>query len=231
MPIFISTFTAPQRGASSLENTVSLLVFLLLALVAYESAHWLLLRQALNTALLDTARVGATQHAHPQIIREAFLQQAQKLPAFALKTTNNWSIEKMGAIKETQYDYQALQYEQGNNTIFEDNTLHLRLRYFHRPVTPIVRALLRGQNNGHVLIVTEVKVAMQSDQSVWSYPPVSTPPEYRSNSPSEPITVEPESLPKLELDDLAPIVDPNPPTTPWQPPTDNCDGDLCCGPV
>ena len=89
MPIFTSTFTAPQRGASSLENTVSLLVFLLLVLVAYESAHWLLLRQALNTALLDTARVGATQHAHPQIIREAFLQQAQKLPAFALKTTNN----------------------------------------------------------------------------------------------------------------------------------------------
>lgn len=239
MPIFISistsTSTASQRGASSLENTVSLLVFLLLALVTYESAHWLLLRQALNTALLDTARIAATQQAHPQIIREAFVQQAKKLPAFALKTAeNNWSIEKISSTKKTQYDYQALQYEAGNSTIFDDNTLHLRLRYFHRPITPIVRALLRGQNKGHVLIVTDMKVAMQSDQSIWNYPAVTTPPEYSGNNPSEPITTDP--LPRLEIED--PITEPStPPPKPWQPPspdtppTENCDGDLCCGPA
>lgn len=232
-----------QRGASSLENTVAILVFLLIALAAFESTHWLLLRQALNTALLDTARIAATQQAHPQIINEAFAASIQKLPAFAFKAEHekHWHIEKITSSSPSnqpiQHDYQALQYLQGNTQIFEDNTLHLRLHYLHKPLTPLVRAAIYAYAKGYVPIVTDIKVAMQSDQALWQKP--SAAPAWVPASSMSPVdsaaTVG--SLPEPAAPPLPPWQPSLPPNT-WQPPNGNsppylegCDSDFCCAPI
>lgn len=242
MPIFIplspSWQAHAQRGASSLENTVAMMVFLLLALAAFESAHWLLLRQALNTALLDTARIAATQQAHPQIINEAFAATLEKLPAFALTSTpekQRWHIEKITTTKNIRYDYQALQYQQGNTQVFEDNTLHLRLHYLHKPITPLVRSAIYAYAKGYVPIVTDIKVAMQSDQPIWQE--TAATPSWLP--PSTSITAEP-SNPLETTGPTAPLLPPWQPTVPptaWQPPNSNsspslesCDSDFCCAP-
>lgn len=182
MPIILSTFR--QRGAATIENTIATLVFLLFALVAYESAHWLLLRQALNTALLDSARAAATQHAHPYIVEKAFITALENWPAFSFKTDKKyWHIEQKSAVKPLtnqtiQHNYQALQYLAGDTAIFDANILHLHLRYLHQPSTPIVRQAIRlgallstasfyqdAYKKGLVPIVTDVQVTMQSDQA------------------------------------------------------------------
>lgn len=246
MPLFItpSSFTN-QRGASSLENTVAIMVFLLLALAAFESAHWLLLRQALNTALLDTARIAATQQGHPQIINEAFAASIKKLPAFAFKAEHekHWHIEKISpsnrhsSSQPIQHDYQALQYLQGNTHVFEDNTLHLRLHYLHKPLTPLISTAIYAYAQGYVPIVTDIKVAMQSDQPVWQPPPV--PPTWLPASsilatqvPASPLSPSPE----LAAAPLPPWQPSLPPSS-WRPPNKNsspklgsCDNDFCCAP-
>lgn len=192
MPIFIAR--PSQRGASSLEHIVLILVFLLFAFAAYESTYWLLLRQALNHALLDTARVAATQHAHPTIINEAFIKALQQRASFDLNPdSNRWHIEKHSlptltphSVTSVHFDYQALQYQQGHTQVFDANTLHLRLHYLHQPAIPLIRqaiAFLLGQlsgpyqrayGHGYVPIVTEVQVAMQSDHRAVS----TTPPQH-----------------------------------------------------
>lgn len=253
MPIFI---THPaQRGATSLENTVIIVIFLLLAVAAYESAHWLLLRQTLNTALLDTARIAATQQAHKQIINEAFTNALQKLPAFRLQLqAPRWKIEKLNmstllpseTSAHVQHDYQALQYKQGNTQVFAANTLHLRLHYLHEPVTPVVRQVIRSllsfssgpyQNayaQGYVPITTEVQVAMQSDHKAWTNPSTGFIFDLAQNNSSAPASEDSfESLP----DDETPATD-HLPIKPWQPPNSldppddlPCDGNQCCGPI
>lgn len=183
MPIFFST--SKQRGAAIIENTIAMLVFLLLALATYESAHWLLLRQALNTALLDSARIGATQHAHPQIIHEAFSVAFKNWPAFAFNSDPAyWSIEQkqlapVATDQQIQHNYQALQYLAGNHTVFAANTLHLRLHYLHQPSSAMIRQAIRlaavlsknslyytAYQKGLVPIVTDVQVSMQSDHQI-----------------------------------------------------------------
>lgn len=243
MPIFIAPSFNAQRGASSLENAVAIMVFLLLALAAFESAHWLLLRQALNTALLDTARIAATQQAHPQIINEAFAATIDKLPAFAFKATDkeqtHWHIEKITTAKNIRHDYQALQYQQGNTQIFDDNTLHLRLHYLHKPLTPLVRAAIYAYAQGYVPIVTDVKVVMQSDQSIWQNT-VPAPVWLRSTASNDigstsPINPTPDE--STVSSSLLPPWQPSMPPTAWQPPNsnkllpiDSCDSDFCCAP-
>lgn len=255
MPIFI--VHRSQRGASSLENTVMVLVFLLLAIAAYESTHWLLLRQALNHALLDTARIAATQHAHPLIIQDAFSHALQQRSAFQFNSDPAyWHIERIPLVTSdaaenstVNVDYQALQYQQGNQQIFDANTLHLRLHYLHQPATPIVRQtlarLLRHQQgpyqsayaSGYVPIVTDIQIAMQSNAHTPDTPPSS--PVYfaalatASENPSE-----------LDSDTASPLGPWQPPTgsaplpaQPWLPPGTTtpppvlCDTDLCCGPT
>ena len=184
-PDFSLHSSRTQRGASIIENTVALMVFLLLMLAAFESAHWLLLRQALNHVLLDTARIAATQQAHPQIINEAFAYHLEQVPSFSL--TEPWHIERLRTAptseQAVQQSYQALQYQAGNTGIFEHNTLHLRLHYLHKPLTALVRAVVSDQ----LPIVTDIKVAMQSDQrpeSTFSTPAPAPPSWLSTPEPS-----------------------------------------------
>lgn len=254
MPFFI--IQPSQRGVTSLENTVMIMVFLLLSLATYESSHWLLLRQALNTALLDTARVAATQQAHMQIINEAFTEALQRLPAFGFdQDSERWKIQRLNTeilqasntsnTNKIRHDYQAQQYQQGNTQIFAANTLYLRLHYLHKPVTPIVRQAIRSllsfsegpyQNvyaKGYIPITTDVQVAMQSDHTKWISPNADIVfylSEHPSTTPSVPISSE-----DLPSDDTPSI---SPPIKPWQPPSPinpstelSCETNQCCGPI
>lgn len=215
--ITLPSFSQPQRGASIIENTVTVMVFLLLLLAAFESTHWLLLRQALNGVLLDTARIAATQQAHPQIINDAFEHHLQLVPAFHF--TKPWYIERLGitSAQTVQQSYQAQQYQAGNKHIFEDNTLHLRLHYLHQPLTPLVRAVVSDQ----LPIVTDVKVMMQSDQQ----------PESTFSTTTTTIPPKPEWLAKPEPEHFQSITTNHdsstatPPLAAWQPPTASHDTD------
>ena len=232
-----------QQGSSSLENTIAMLVFLLLCLAFYESAHWLLMRQALNGALLDTARVAVTQRAHPTIIQEAFVQALQARPAFAFKTTTtDWRIDYYRwtpTSTPTQHSYQALQYQNGHIQVFDENTLELKLHYAHRPHSPLIRYVLAQVlaavpstyrplfATGRLPIVTTIQLAMQSDglDSTQGFSGSVYTPSYS-----------PEHTAPPALTTTPPVVTPTGPAplNPWQPapapPISSCDPDSCCGP-
>lgn len=252
MPIFISI--PSQRGASSLEHTIIVLVFLTLALAAYESAHWLLLRQTLNTALLDTARIAVTQQAHPQIINEVFTQRLQQLSSFNFNAlSQNWRIERISTTPSEpvfsdsiRHDYQALQFQQGNHQIFAANTLHLRLHYLHRPATPLIRQLIARSLSwtqspyqseyakGYVPITTEVQLVMQSDHQSQSIRPNPNKPPFadaqsqattNTNNTNTPTDLDPHHSEPTPLDSWQPPLTKTDTTSP------SCEGLLCCDSV
>jgi len=85
-------------------------------------------------------------------------------------------------------DYQAEQHAArgaavGGPTIFDANTLHLRLTTLHRPLAPLTRALLRQMgrpsgscaqralHNGLLALQLELRIEMQSHPVDWHAPP------------------------------------------------------------
>jgi hypothetical protein len=71
---------ARQRGAAMAAFVVTALPLLFCALFVVEAARWHITRQMLNLALLDAARAGATSHARPAVIDQAF--ETALLPLF-----------------------------------------------------------------------------------------------------------------------------------------------------
>lgn len=61
-----------QRGAAALEFSAAAAALLLAGLGAIDIARWLLVRQAVDLALLEAARAGSVAHARPQAIAGAF---------------------------------------------------------------------------------------------------------------------------------------------------------------
>lgn len=241
-----TVFSPSQSGSGLVENTLSVLVVCLISLGLIESAHWLLLRQVLNAALLDTARIAVTQHAHPAIIREAFLDQLTQRSSFYLKPEQRyWSIEHrtLAPISSPiRQSYQALQYLHGNPSIFNQNTLVLRLTYGHRPFTPLIRTLVRYSSNwqsqrhaalsqhGFIPLVTEVRLSMQSDPLLYQ-PALIEAPGLNLSSLST-------SSPKPPLSSLIVSEKTSSQLLPWSPiPTvsnttdSECDTSYCCGPL
>ncbi|MEZ2623471.1 TadE/TadG family type IV pilus assembly protein [Paenalcaligenes hominis] len=175
-----TTYTRSQLGATLTESSLSLLIFCLIFLGLIESAHWLLLRQALNQALFNTARIAVTQQAHPQIIQQAFEEQLQALRSFVRPSPQTyWQIHHSTLAQATtpvRNNYQALQFSAGNSAIFDQNTLVLKLLYAHKPLTPLVRTVVAWAHHwqqashdalaerGFIPIVTTVQLPMQSDQ-------------------------------------------------------------------
>lgn len=169
-----------QRGAHAVEYALGSLLFFGLSIAAIESTHWLLVKQTLNHVLLDTARLAATTGAQPQLIDTLFQYHLQSLPTFQLQSSEkSWQIKRINppaANKAVRFSYQNLQYTQGNQRIYQDNSLHLRLTYAHKPLSPFISKLLQtlaataSPENysyfqaGVVAIHTEIHVAMQSDQ-------------------------------------------------------------------
>lgn len=68
-----------QAGFTAIEFTLAAIPILLLSLGAYEVSAWYNTRHILNLALLEAARQGAVQHAHPQSIQDAFEQAINPL--------------------------------------------------------------------------------------------------------------------------------------------------------
>ncbi|WP_427185014.1 hypothetical protein ACL598_07445 [Bordetella bronchialis] len=63
---------ARQRGAAAASFAITALPLLFGALFVVEAARWHVVRQMLSLALLEAARAGATAHARPAIIEQAF---------------------------------------------------------------------------------------------------------------------------------------------------------------
>lgn len=224
-----------QSGATLIESTATLLLLCFLAIAGLESAHWLLLRQYLNTALLDTGRSLATLAAQPQHITPLFKHHLQQHPAWAFSPSDHWEIYTYTlAPTPASFNYQALQYQQGNTRIFDQNTLVLRLTYGHRPLSPVLRhfvrlALAHSSNNqsyyqqGLIPIQTEIRIAMQSDTTQ------ATASAQASNSTSQTTTPHTVPLPSMPTysspSSLGSWLPPsNEQTTPsWQ-----CHGSFCC---
>lgn len=184
-----------QRGAALIESAVALGAVLLVALAAIEAMHWQLMRQLAYVALTESARAGATGHARPSLIAQAF--ETALLPRYAspggqpealsmlraalARTAQRagmpaWHITVLrpGAAAYADFsqpglrvpaaagllavrnDYQAEQHAtyqsrwpdgQGPRsglTIFQANTLRLRLRYLVEPITPAGRLAMQA---------------------------------------------------------------------------------------
>src|SRR5690606_35608988 len=69
-----------QQGAGIAEFVIVAIPVLFVTLGTIEIARWFLVRQAVGMALIEAARAGATEHAHPDAITAAFEQAL--LPLF-----------------------------------------------------------------------------------------------------------------------------------------------------
>lgn len=66
-----------QRGATLVEWTLGATVLFLGIALAIEFAHWQTTRHIASIALMEAARAGSVRHAHPDAIRQAFLNTMQ----------------------------------------------------------------------------------------------------------------------------------------------------------
>jgi hypothetical protein len=218
------------------EFAILAMPLMLAGLLVVETARWHMTRQMLSLALLEAARAGATAHARPGAIEDAF--QLALLPMFqpagqhasararmdaefrALSRQTGevpWRIEilqpgaaayadfaepgllvtgapgvpRVPGVRAIRNDYQAEQHarrrEQGwvggrgprsGLTIFQANTLRLRLTYLHAPVVPGARTLLRGlwaasatggagAQAGLLTIVVHMELGMHTHPVQW----------------------------------------------------------------
>jgi len=73
MPIHSCRFASGrQRGSSAVEFTLAAIPILLAGLGAIELGRWFFVKQAISLALLEAARAGIVDHAHPASIEAAF---------------------------------------------------------------------------------------------------------------------------------------------------------------
>lgn len=219
-----------QRGAATAAFAVAAMPVLLCALLAIEGARWHITRQMLHLALLEAARAGATAHARPAVIEQAF--ETALLPLFQppgaydgprarmrasfLAVTQQtgappWRIDVLSPTPDAyadfgdaalrvpgatgraaiNNDYQAEQHlrrrrmgwpggrgPRSGQTIFQANTLRLRLAYAHPPMVPGLRAVLRQlaamrgardatARSGMLVIAMELDLPMQSHPVQW----------------------------------------------------------------
>ncbi|SAI10655.1 tight adherance protein E [Bordetella ansorpii] len=184
-----------QRGAALIESAVALGAVLLVALAAVEVMHWQLMRQLAYVALTEAARAGATGHARPGLIAQAF--ETALLPrhaspggqpeaalmmhaalartarragmpawhitilrpgtaAYADFSQPGFRVPAAPGLLAVRNDYQAEQHTayqsrwsgglgpRSGLTIFQANTLRLRLRYLVEPITPVGGLAMRA---------------------------------------------------------------------------------------
>jgi hypothetical protein len=212
------------------EFAVAALPLLIAGLLVVEAARWHVVRQMLNLALLDAARAGATAHARPQVIDDAFehgllplftppgqhrsahaRMRAEQLDVTRQTGLLPWRIDILSpsgtayadfgdaavrvdgahGLPAINNDYQADQHARRRSrgwpdgrgprsglTIFDANTLRLRLTYIHAPLVPAVRAMLRAigaaasgdqaaLRAGMLTMVMEMALPMQSHPVDW----------------------------------------------------------------
>lgn len=70
-----------QHGQGAVEFLLAAVPVLLIGLGSIEAIHWYFARQAVSLALAQAARAAITQHAHPQVLDQAFMQALLPLHA------------------------------------------------------------------------------------------------------------------------------------------------------
>jgi hypothetical protein len=190
-----------QRASAALEFAAACIPLLLAATLVIEGAGWHMLRQAASLALLEAARAGATGHARPRVIDAAFAHAMLPLhipaywridilkpdaPAYVDFADTATAVPGASGLRAIRNDYQALQHAgriargwpagrgpRSGKTIFQANTLRLRLELHHRPWTPLARAVVRAVasdragRQGLVIMKMEIEEAMQSHPVDW----------------------------------------------------------------
>jgi hypothetical protein len=153
-----------QRGATLVEFNLVVIPLLLMGLFIIEAAHWQIVRQFAQVALLDAARAGATAQRRPEAIEHAFRQtftpQQGAWQRFTARTgLLPWQIE----------------IQQPSNTDY----LRLSLTYLHEPLAPITRALIKpfafqdrscqglARQQGLLPINVTLQIEMHSDPIPW----------------------------------------------------------------
>ncbi|MAK54605.1 MAG: hypothetical protein CML17_01930, partial [Pusillimonas sp.] len=154
-----------QRGSGMVEFSLIVLPLILSSVGAIELTHWFYVRQAVSSALVTAAKAGSTHHAHPSSIARAFTQGVTSLQA------QNWHIQIRSPSAAVFHDfpanigntkhhptignsYQREQHQQAlekgwvegagpqsGETIFQANTLALRLSYPYNALVPGFSAL------------------------------------------------------------------------------------------
>lgn len=213
-PYRIAPHTASQHGTGMVEFLLVAVPLLLTALGGIEISHWMFSRQAVNLALVEAGRAGATLHANPQAIIKAFEQALEPLypptesatsaqrvqAAFGRSEAHHgqqpWHIQLLSPAQAHFQDFRSTdpvvkhrsglptidnsyQLEQHQNrtqqgwpdgkgpgsgqTIFEANTLALRLTWRYKPLLPGIERI-----TGNLLsLKQDVTITMQSHPVFW----------------------------------------------------------------
>lgn len=239
-----------ENGSGLAEFSLIALPLLFTGMGVVELAHWVYVRQAVGAALINSARAGSTQHAHPAAIAQGFEQgllslhppkpgrtSSQQLAAakqrfFAQNQTLPWHIQLTSPntlvyndfsnlspsttsgsstvagsnFPRIRNSYQHEQHQQAlakgwprglgpvsGKTVFQANTLSLRLNYHYRPLMPGFSWL----TGPYLTIRRETQVVMHSDPILWpdgTHAQVSRTAQQLNGIPARPITNSPSSL-------------------------------------
>ncbi|WP_170941499.1 pilus assembly protein [Bordetella genomosp. 7] len=185
---------------------------LLLAMLVIEATHWQLAWQRTYVALVEAARAGALHHGHPEVIARAFASHAGADAAGVPPTqdggpAHGWRIAilqpapeavraharaglrvpgaagRIAASNDYQAEHHASRGAIAGHTIYDANTLWLRLTYPHRPLAPLTRTLLRTVADaagpcarpwlakGLLALRLELRIEMQSHPVDWHAAP------------------------------------------------------------
>ncbi len=159
---FLARYPRRQAGAAAIEFAIAGAVVLLLGLLSVEAGRWHVVRQLAHVALMMPLHVGAG--GQPGARR----RQAQQTASIVQQGLTPWRIEVLTPSQRAflehsrqglavsaapgrraiSNDYLDVQHARrparpGSPTIFEANTLTLRLTYLHRPWLAPIRVLLR----------------------------------------------------------------------------------------
>jgi|SRR5690625_1630409 len=180
----LSPYGAVNRGQGAVAFLLVALPLFSLAWLSIEAAHWSATRQALSLALLQAARVGATQGANPHTITTHF--QARLTPL--THTTQDWTIAILSpnpqvfedftdpdlppmtgakrAINNSYLQQQHARYVARNwpdgkgpasqQSIYDANTLTLQLQWAHRPLWAGTSQLLRLLGNAQGSVAQQI---------------------------------------------------------------------------
>ncbi|OZI27898.1 hypothetical protein CAL18_04695 [Bordetella genomosp. 7] len=202
----------PSRGAALVEFAIAAPPLLLLAMLVIEATHWQLAWQRTYVALVEAARAGALHHGHPEVIARAFASHAGADAAGVPPTqdggpAHGWRIAilqpapeairaharaglrvpgaagRIAASNDYQAEHHASRGAIAGHTIYDANTLWLRLTYPHRPLAPLTRTLLRTVADaagpcsrpwlakGLLALRLELRIEMQSHPVDWHAAP------------------------------------------------------------
>ena len=95
-----TTCRSRQSGQGMVEFVAAAIPVLLLGLGSIEAIHWYFVRQAVSAALVEAARHAIAEHAHPDVLDQAFTQALLPLHAAPTRAEGLSRIERGMARRE-----------------------------------------------------------------------------------------------------------------------------------